>query len=190
MNRFFLKDPEIAWKKIYCPVCNEPTGPKSECYKNRPDDIPAHKAKLVHKKLGVLPLYSYGCVYRQDNMWECTLNYPTSQPLIDRLSTIEGVEKISAVKKYVLTVSIGTLFDESIIKQRINERFKSFIKERQVEELNLMPKQESDNSKYEGITLPNGQSWKPGNLSETECYLLEDILKNIPNSKAIFRKSS
>ena len=167
MNRFFLKDPEIAWKKIYCPVCNEPTGPKSECYKNRPDDIPAHKAKLVHKKLGVLPLYSYGCVYRQDNMWECTLNYPTSQPLIDRLSTIEGVEKISAVKKYVLTVSIGTLFDESIIKQRINERFKSFIKERQVEELNLMPKQESDNSKYEGITLPNGQSWKPGNLSET-----------------------
>jgi len=189
--RFFTKDPEILWKKIYCPICGEPTGEKSRCYENPPEEIPSSKRKLVHKKLGILPIYSKSCIYRQDNMWEAHFNYPASNILLKKLKTIKGIERIVAVKSHVFQVSIGTLFNELEVKQQINSTYKVFIKELQSIESNLYGTTVDHNTKlYTGILLPNGKEWKQTSFgskeeAEKQNVIIENLLENLPESKGI-----
>jgi hypothetical protein len=190
--RFYVKDPEILWKKIFCPICGEPTGEKSRCYENPPEDIPASKRKLVHKKMGILPIYSKSCIYRQDNLWEAHLNYPASAILIKKLKQIRGIERIVAVKSHALQVSIGTLFNELEVKQQINTLYKTFFKELQAIESNLYGSHiDCENSKlYTGILLPNGTEWKQISTAskeeaEKQSGIIENLLENLPESKGI-----
>lgn len=191
-TKFFDKDPIVSWQKVLCPVCSEPTGPKSKCYENPPKDMPEHKRKLVSKTSGIMPIYSRSCAFRQNNLWSASINYPISDPLISRLRTIPGVDGIIPVKIHTFQVAIGDLFEEKNVKQCINAAFRAFIKEMNIIERNLSGENQDVKLKpqYKGIIFPNGNEWKPVGVTEDEAMrnslLVENLLDFLPEAKGIF----
>jgi len=188
-RKFFVDEPTLAWTKVLCPICGEPTGPKSLCYKNPPENLPANKRKLLSKQV-IMPIYSYNCVYRQDNVWEANTNYPVSNPLLRTLKNIKGVERIIPVKTHVFHLIIGKLFDEKIVKQEINLAYRTFIKELQALESSLSKDSDIlDRVKYCGLVFPNGKTWKAGKLKSDEVSdqnrILTKILASMPDVKGI-----
>lgn len=190
-KRFFTADPDIRWSKVLCPVCNEPTGPKSKCYENPPADIPIHKRKLMSKQAGITPIYSLSCAFRKTSLWEVIINYPVSKPLVDKLRSIKGVDGIIPIKVYTFQVAISEIFDEAIVKQEINICFKTFIKHMQGLECDTIMG-ETDikiEPKYQGIVFPNGQEWKPVYADDSEAtkisLLAESLLDDLPDAKGI-----
>lgn len=157
INLFFNKEPKLEWQKINCPVCGNPTGPASKCYEEIPPGMPKHKRKLFTKQMGIVPIYSVGCAFRQDNFWSAKINYPVSQILLKRISKIKGIDKLLPTQPYSFQISIAPLFSEGEIKKEITIAYKSFIKEMQAKEMGIL---EHDNNMklYSGITFPNGNS--------------------------------
>lgn len=191
-KRFFNKNPEIFWSKVLCPMCGQPSGPESECYKNPPANIPPHKRKIIHNNLGVLPIYSTDCVFRQDNLWQATINYPFSEPLCKTLSQIDGLEKIYPIKQYTFQVSIARMFNAKDVKREINSAYRNFIKEMEVIEINSI-KDEEAKPQYVGIQFPNGQEFKIDSASADEIFkqsqIIENIIDMIPGTKGILSKN-
>ncbi len=177
---FFSKDPAIKWTKVLCPICGQPTGEASECYNDGPD-LPEYKKKLVHKNLGALPIFSPSCVFRQNNLWECSVNYPVSSLLVSQIQDVAGVERCVATKKYTFQIVIGKTFEESEVKRLVNIVFKTFIKEMQSIEASRFSVEK--NTQISGISFPNGilyldESGKEG------CSLLR-ILDRLEGVKEI-----
>lgn len=188
---FFKEDPILKWSKVLCPVCSEPTGPCSKCYENPPKEIPIHKRKLISKTDGIMPIYQKNCAFRRANLWEASINYPFSQPLLKILSKIQGIDNISPTNRiYGFQIAISDLFDEREVKSRISAAYRSFIKEIQVSERNLLG-ENTDNisieNKYKGIVLPNGTEWIP-KLEELDGFsiAIEKLLDELPGSQGIF----
>jgi len=153
---FFKSDPAIIWKKVMCPLCHEPTGPKSECYKLPPARaIPQYKRHVVQNGV-VLPVFSKNCAWRNNNLWDAQLNYPVSEPLIKHLSDIVGINRILAIGPYEFRVSIALLFDEDIVKKDINIKYKTFIKMLQSKEIVNQQENPQCNNDIIGVILPNG----------------------------------
>jgi len=185
MQEFFKHEPVIKWNKVFCPLCNGPTGEKSKCYELSPDK---QNQKIIHKVYGILPTYSPSCVYRQDNMWVGHINYPFSYPLLNVISKIDGVEKIMPIKPYAFQISIGKAFDEKIIQRAINIAYKTFIKEMHVREQNVLKKPERV-SVYTGINFPNGEKFLSNSLNEEEqkrqSLVFEDLIEKLPETEGI-----
>lgn len=185
ISLFFNKEPKIDWNKIHCPVCGEPTGDKSKCYENVPANLPPNKRKLITSDGGIMPIYSKSCSFRQDNMWEASLNYPVSKPLVSRLASIEGIDKIVPTKPYSFNISIGKSFNELEVRKKVNITYRTFIKEMQSKELGLV-EYPHDMNTYAGITLPNGNVVKLVGASKE----MQSILDNIPGTTGIIEKGN
>lgn len=158
-NLFFNKDPTIIWTKYLCPLCHEPTGSDSQCYNmDISQSIPPYAKNMAAMGIGnsPLPIFGINCVFRQENLWDADINYPVSLPLVNKLSIIQGVNKITPIKPYSFRVSIARAFNEIDVKRSINLSYKTFIKEMSVSELELIiPKGESL-CNILGIEFPNG----------------------------------
>lgn len=173
-QRFFNKDPEISWTKVLCPICKEPTGPKSKC---ETITDPKKEKTVKHKTMGILPIYSIDCVFKQNNMWQADLNYPASSPLLKRLSAVEGTEKVLPIGNYNIQFTFGRLFNEEQIKRNINLEYKTFIKEIAVSEAKLLPIENKFESKV--IVFRNGKEYKTS--TEKENIIVEEIVDNLSN---------
>jgi hypothetical protein len=183
MSRFFKQDPQITWTKVLCPVCNQPTGPQSECYKNPPKNIPEHKRKIKHISLGLLPIFSKNCVFRNDNMWQADINYPVSQVLLKKIKEISGIEKINPIKSYAFQISVGKLFDEKSVKQEVNIAYKILIKE--LGSIELGDSEYVLTPDYIGIVFPNGKQFYSHAESIQQSMIISDLLEKIPKSSGI-----
>jgi hypothetical protein len=184
VKRFFATEPTINWEKIYCPVCGNPTGPTSTCYDEVPSNMPKHKRKIVTRENGIMPIYSRGCVFRQDDYWAASINYPVSKPLLSRLSKIEGVEKILPAKAYTFHIAVGHTFDAATIRKKVNYVYKSFIKEMQSKELGTNEYPQNIKN-YTGIKFPNGKVVSLENASKE----MQSILDNIPGTTGITERN-
>jgi hypothetical protein len=157
-----MPEPQISWDKILCPVCGEPTGNKSRC-----EEIEVNKPKKVaHPIMGTLPVLSSNCVFKQDNLWSVSINYPVSAPLIETLSKISGVEKIVPVKSYTMHLVIGKLFDEKEVQRNINIKFRTLIKELIVSSQSAVRKETATYF----IIMPNGSKYGPVS-EEIKCEI-------------------
>lgn len=185
IEKFFSKEPEIRWTKVMCPVCNEPTGPSSECYKIK-TDVPKHQRSMSHPQLGILPVFSENCAFRQNNLWEADLNYPVSSDLLDVIDKVSGVDNVVATKAYTFQIAIGKLFDEKRVKKMVNVAYKEFIKKLQKIEGGLNGNEELK-AKLVGIRLPNGVECL---LTEENKDSLEIILADLEGTKGIFERKS
>ena len=187
---FFKADPSIRWTKTLCPICGSVTGNKSECYNLlSEDDNPKHRRTLNHPQLGLLPLFSENCVFRQENQWQAEINYPVSNLLLTQIKQIKGLERVYPLKTYTFQVSIGNLFDEKIVKSEINAVFKAFIKEMQVDESQLFVETNND-PMIIGVILPNGKETRVVNDSledkRQQSLIFQNILDEFPDAKPIF----
>lgn len=188
-SRYFVKEPEIRWNKVLCSICNEPTGSKSQCYKLAPKDLDNFKKKVLHKTMGIVPIYAENCIFRKDNMWEATVNYPVSEDMLDKIGEVVGVERTFAVKTYTFQLGIGHLFDEVEVKKRVNIAFRAFIKELQVKELKLLEVEDTNRPSYIGVTFPNGQEFKflesKNNDDIKQSNNITEIINHIENVSGI-----
>ena len=178
--RFFNKEPTIEWDKVYCPICGNPSGPSSKCYEQAPANMPAHKRKILSKHSGIIPIYSKACVFRQDNLWEGSINYPVSKPLINRLAKIEGIDKLVPTKPHSFHISISKSFNEAEVRRKVNTVYKAFINEMQSKELGDV-EYPQNMEQYSGIRLPNGNVVNLENASKE----MQSILDNIPGATGI-----
>lgn len=193
MSKFFTEDPRLIWTRGTCPVCNNPTGPESKCYELPPaQKLKLHQRNIVHPKAGILPVFTQNCAFREEETWKAEINYPFSEPLLNRLSLIVGVERIFPLKPYSFQVSIGRLFDSEEVRKEVVHEYKAFIKEMQAKELEL-------DYEYEipaliGVTFPNGEKYEiPENLTGEELTAqlnyVKNILETIPDSSGIYRNN-
>lgn len=127
--------------------------------------------------MGNLPIFSVNCAFREDNLWRADTNIPISQPLIDILSKIPGIEKIYAYKTYSFFISVATLFNEMEVKQNVNVTYKTFFKALKVE---ISPEEKSvlDGRK---LVMPNGQVFIPSSSDELE--LIHRICSDFSDSE-------
>lgn len=176
---FFKDKPIITWKKVLCPFCSEPTGPKSNCHQMKPaKDVPIYKRNVTGTNSPIIPVFSENCAFRQENLWSAETNYPVSKPLIYALKTIKGINKIQPTKAYGFQISINNLYDDLEVRFELNRIYESFIHKLQTFEA-------KDNiSKYIGIEMPNGNQFLlDNNLSEDEK---EEQLQHILGLNALF----
>jgi hypothetical protein len=178
--KFFKDDPVISWTKVFCPICSAPSGSKSECYKNPPKNQP----KIISQNGLPLPLYSTNCAFRSDNLWEIDVNYPVSEILLDKINDIQGIDRAFPTKKYTFQIVIAKNFEEKVVKNRVNEVFKTFIKEMQARESSMIPTNQE--KKYGGIKFPNGEVYLVDS-SEDEDSLIDFLLKEFPRASGILR---
>lgn len=169
MSKHYEKEPEITFQRIMCPFCGEASGPESQCYNIE------GKQKSVQQGKSILPIYSESCYFRQNYSWKATINYVVSEAIIKNLGDIEGIEQISAISKYTFTFAVNPLFDQIVIKTKIVDRFRNFIKERQaIEKDNI-----NDNKLCRiSIIMPNGQKYNFQG-TEDQCFLQRNIFNDI-----------
>ena len=127
------KEPEIRWEKRLCPICHEPMGEKSQC------NIIEDSVELVnsneeggHSKTidingELFPVFSKQCYYRKMNEFWIFTNYPISVPMLNMLASIEGVDNIVARSPYKCSIVVADQFDESIVKNSLNKKYREFI---------------------------------------------------------------
>lgn len=173
-KRFFAKDPEIQWEKVMCPICGQPTGSKSKCYEMEPNE-----QSQSNPFVAMLPLFSLDCHYRKTNAWAATTNYPISDELLKKLSGIGGIENIIVASTYSLQIVIARLFNEEDIKKEITATYKTFIKEMQALEIDLLPIQPV--KQIERINFPNGASFVA--KTPEEQATIREIIDNFPDVK-------
>lgn len=185
----FSQDPTILWTKIACPMCGEPTGKQSRCFESPiAQKLEAYQCRIDHPKLGIIPVFSQGCAFRNENLWQAELNYPVSEALLLEFKKISGVERISVTKSYTFQVSIASCFEERKIKSDISTAYKSFIKSLSVDWTNLHTVTKTDN--LIGVEFPNGHKFLIDENSDVSSQLnvLDTILKEIPGSLPISQK--
>lgn len=181
-DKFFKVDPSISFEKIFCPLCQSPTGPKSDCYKIESD------MKMIQNKQTMLPVFSENCFFRQTNLWKIHVNYPISEPLFLRFEKCNGVCKLELIDQYSLNLGIGKLFDETEVKSNLAMTFKTFIKEMQALEGSMLDNiQISDEELPVGIII-NGKKILAQNREEAENC--KEISENIDNANLILKVSS
>jgi hypothetical protein len=191
-KRSFNKDPLITWSKVYCVICNQPTGPKSECYRLIDDEKnPPHKRSLNHPDMGIIPVFSQNCLFRQENLWKADINYPFSRSLLDRIKFINGIDRVVPLKKYTFQISIASHFDETKIKSEINMVYRTFIKEMQSLELSMEVDKNEELNKLIGIEFPNGSTIHIDDTNNNDSIvkqqiIFQNILDEIPNTKPVF----
>lgn len=174
------KPVEILWEKVFCPLCNEPTGKKSQCQnKAEARELPA-KEKFVSINKSLHPVYGLNCVFRENNDWKLTLNHPFSTILVQEIEKIGGVEDLTYITKYKFKITIGSLFDEAEVKKNIAMTIRALFKQVEVMEANLNVKQED---RIIGISLPNGSTYMVGSKEEIE--LVKKLNSEIPKSELI-----
>lgn len=184
MKQFFDKEPTITWSKIYCPICDNPTGKASKCYELKDK---AQK-KLFDKMMGPVSIYSPSCIYRQDNAWKATINYPFSNPLYDRLFAIPGIEKLIAIKPYTMQVSIGDEFNEEDVKKSINIAYRAFIKEMHTLEVAALKKDIPNVDKtWNGIVFPNGETFTVDKKDPKQSLIVDTLLEKLPETEGIIK---
>lgn len=169
-----LPDPQINWEKIMCPFCGEPSGPKSRCEEKAKD---GKVRKTEHPKLGKLPIFGENCVFKQENLWQIHTNYPISEPLINVLTKVQGIDRILPIKPYTLQIVIAKLFSEEQVQKNVNMTYRAFAKEIQV----LSNKDASELESTHTVTMPNG----------IECAGISEDSKRILSSSfdgLVFRK--
>ena len=179
MNNYM--EPEISWNKAICPACKMPTGTKSNCHLLQVKDI-----SIVNGS--VLNIFNESCLFRQNNIWDCDINYPFSEELLDRISNVPGINKVIAVAKYKFTVHISPIFDEMNVKKNITIIYNTFIKEL----LCKLPKKDSLNRNIT-IVMPNNEKHNIVCLTTEELISAEsvamEITSGILDSKAISQKN-
>jgi len=125
-------DPEIQFSKIFCPVCGEPTGPKSTCHlSEEAQKTPASSKRVTDTRNGnMLSILSLHCFFRKKNMWEANTNNPVSVALLEELQRIPGINALSPTATYTFQFEVGPLFDELMVKRAITATYRHFIKSR------------------------------------------------------------
>ncbi len=180
MKRFFDKDPEILWTKVLCPICGEPTGPYSRCFEIDPAEQKTVVSAKGKNKDKVIPLglYNENCHFRTNNLWVLELNYPISEPIRHILDSTDGVENIMPLKAYAVQISIGSLFDEKIVKNDINQRINTLIKSCQAREgSNLC----GDDKKNVSVEVSYGDTKITlNNLDQSSQSLLDNVVSELP----------
>lgn len=176
----FKKPVEILWEKVFCPICSEPTGKKSQCHNKSEAKELGAKEKFVSINKSLHPIFGLNCVFKENNDWKLILNYPFSSILIQELQKIDGVENLAYITKYKFKVTIGSLFDEAEVKKKVAMTLRALFKQAEVMEINLNVKQED---KIIGISLPNGSTYMVGSKDEIE--IVKKLNSEIPKSELI-----
>lgn len=183
MAKFFSKDPEIEWQKVFCPICQMPTGAKSHCENLDVNEVPAYKRFMI-KRGNVIPIFSKSCIYKRENLWLANLNYPASEPLLKLFKSINGIDSVSATKPHTFQISIAPLFDEREVKKKINLSYREFIKSLQAKERGTV-----EQPSFKGIAFPNGQEYvhSSDTMEESlrQAEIFSDIIENIAGSRGI-----
>lgn len=180
MKRFFEKDPEILWTKVLCPVCGEPTGPYSRCFEIDPAEQKSVVSAKGRNKDKVVPLglYNEACHFRSNNLWVLELNYPISPPIVAILESTDGIENIMPIKAYSIQISIGSLFDERIVKGDVTQRINNLLKSCQAREgTNLC----GDKDKNESVEVSHGNvKIVLDSLDSESLSLLDNVVSELP----------
>lgn len=181
MNKFFQKDPEVLFEKVFCPYCNARTGEDTPCDKFD-NDLGSYG--VVAGGIPIpLPIFSKSCTFRKNNMWKVALNYPFSLPLAKRLDKIQGVEQLTASGKNGFQFVVSKLHPEDEIKKKVAETYRTFIKEIHSKETSLsLP---MDEYSFVGIKFPNGQEYLPEKMTPEIADNILNLSSDIEGSSLI-----
>lgn len=178
--RQFGADPRIEFFAVMCPMCHNPTGPTSECYKEAPEELPVH-GRHVNTADGIpVPIYSHDCGFRRETQIRAVMNYPVSDDLCQRLMRIPGISGIRWIDKYTVIARIAAMFVIPDIKFAIAGTFRAWGKEQQARELDRIGAQYVPNEPI-GIQLPNGLVHASGTP-----VAYKQIAYDLPGSTLIF----
>tara|TARA_R100000479_G_scaffold30479_1_gene12220 strand:- start:213 stop:656 length:444 start_codon:yes stop_codon:yes gene_type:complete len=136
-NVDWSKKPSIRIEKVLCPICSKPTGPDSNCYsmeidrdsKNQNQEEEKFMLKTIEINGEMCPIMSPQCYYRANNDYYGYVNYPISAPLIDQLSSIDGLEKIIVKSAYKFRFTIADQFRDALILDAVKKEFHDVINE-------------------------------------------------------------
>ena len=136
------RPPELKWTKQLCPICREPTGPDSQCYKKQVEEITesdfnqdlgsiSQNNLQTHKTIEygghLTPIFSEQCVFRRFNTFLIEFNYPLSKLLAIAISNCEGVEQFAIETKYRGVLTIGNQFEQKEVKAEVSRIYKEYI---------------------------------------------------------------
>ena len=122
--------PEIRWEKVLCPICGQPTGPSSRCFEIEPEGESEDKIMLrtIEINGSMAPILSTQCVFRKNNEYFFYTNFPLSHPLVTKIATVNGLEKIVIQSAYKGKITIAEQFEEDDIKVEVQEIYLNYIK--------------------------------------------------------------
>ena len=132
-NVDWTKEPEIRWERRLCPVCHEPMGESSQCFNidNQAEimntDGDGGPSKTIDVNGELFPIFSKQCFYRKTNEYWVVLNYPLSVPLVNTMSSVEGVDAVIVRSPYKCSIVIADQFEDAIVKTLINKKYREFI---------------------------------------------------------------
>ena len=129
-NVDWSSSPEIRWEKVLCPVCGQPTGPSSRCFEIEPEGETEDRMMLRTIEMGgsMAPILSTQCVFRKSNDYFFYTNFPLSHPLVTKIATVNGLEKIVIQSPYKGKITIAEQFEEDDIKGQVQEIYLNYIK--------------------------------------------------------------
>ncbi len=136
------KTPEITITKRLCPLCKEPTGKDSKCHEimKNANGNKEEEHEFIEREDGSLqlhvrtmeidgsqePVLSEQCYYRRYDSWFFNCNFPISQELALKLSSIEGIEKLIVVSAYRGEMIVADHFDVENVLNTFKESYTDF----------------------------------------------------------------
>ena len=122
--------PEIRWEKVMCPICGQATGPTSRCYEIEPEAESEDKIMLrtIEVNGTMTPILSTQCAFRKSNDYFFYTNFPISHPLVTKMASVNGLEKIIIQSPYKGKITVAEQFEEDDIKKEIQDTYLNYIK--------------------------------------------------------------
>ena len=176
MARFFANDPKISFVRVDCPFCKKPSGSETDC-----EELSDDSKMVVDGSGNPLNVFSKSCSYRNNKKYMVDINYPASAILLGRIkTTVPGINEIYPGQAYKFFLDISTIFDESEVKKKIAQTFRTYIKELQVLELN---DEKVIKHRKVKVTMPNGESSIIILNSPSQEALLSEIKTNFASAR-------
>ena len=122
--------PEIRWEKVLCPICGQPSGPSSRCYEIEPEGEGEDKImlKTIEINGSMSPILSTQCVFRKSNDYFFYTNFPLSHPLVTKIGSVNGLEKVVIHSPYKGKITVAEQFEEEDVKKDVQETYLDYIK--------------------------------------------------------------
>lgn len=176
MVKKYQKDPEVRLIPVTCRFCKQLTGPTSTCFKN------CEPQQIQIDNINSIIIRSHDCYFRNKARWNAEINFAVSEPLVNEIVLVKGIDDILVTGPYSFSYCISPLFDTTIVNRTLIHQIKSFAKRMQAIESHIHDDVDESTIKIK-ITMPNGNESVQEILEKDAEYFLNELTCHFENAK-------
>jgi len=130
------------WEEHEWPGAFSPGGAEMEFDEDNIEEVGmpidlGRNIRILNTPLGIIPLTEESKPSTVFNFWLAVTNFPITRKMVSILDDVEGVEILTIYTRYRFRISIGKLFKDREVMDRINRRMAAYLEHKESKKCQL-----------------------------------------------------